>query len=406
MLPLVLALAVVLCLVIVPAALLQSWVDTENQRLSRMQVITTTSALSATSSINDNVELVREDLQVYSRRLEQWDPILSMMDNVTEVAPTTITAAQSFRWTYGNPPPVKVQGMGGPDQWLHFTMLPSGIDVKDSGNFQNRGTSIIALVYGAYELIVSELPSYAIHFAIYTQDRDWHDTPSREVHPFPELILDPGMRTFMISDRGYRSHLTMPSPYFHSWPELERQTLDEEAKKISERSAAGYIYNKVFWAGGAANYDQDAPFNPTRGTFCKFADENPSIAECKRSGFISIYDHADYSMLIDLEGGGVFNGKFFGAWSARVIYLAFFNRTLILQDRDYWDWAGGKLIRGVHYLGVKQNMSDLQEVIQYARTHHDEMAMMTRARLLFVSENFTLQKSILHICSLLRSMYQ
>ena len=63
-----------------------------------------------------------------------------------------------------------------------------------------------------------------------------------------------------------------------------------------------------------------------------------------------------YSILIDVEGGG---------WSARLKFMLWSHRPLMLVDRPHKEYFFEHLVPWVHYIPVKRDMSDLVEKTQW-----------------------------------------
>jgi Glycosyl transferase family 90 len=112
-------------------------------------------------------------------------------------------------------------------------------------------------------------------------------------------------------------------------------------------------------------------------------------------------------MLIDVEGGyslGVteeFPDGFWPGYSARTLYLAHMNRTLFIQDRPFYDWTLAQLTRNMHYIPVKRDLSDLVDKILWARANPRKTRQMTERRLRYVGDNFSRDKAVERVVSLL-----
>ena len=87
-----------------------------------------------------------------------------------------------------------------------------------------------------------------------------------------------------------------------------------------------------------------------------------------------------YAVLIDVEGVG---------FSARVKYLLWSHRPLLLVERPYKEYFFEYLKEWVHYIPVKRDLSDLVERAQWCMDHYDEAVKIAEQAYQFAKEHLT-----------------
>lgn len=128
-----------------------------------------------------------------------------------------------------------------------------------------------------------------------------------------------------------------------------------------------YKYNKVGWYG---NINVTNRTNNIRKKLLNIGSNNKDLLDffhvdsITKKNFKSIIDiMKDYSILLDIEGGG---------YSARLKYLLFSNKPLILVDRPYKEFYFKNLQEYVHYIPVKRDLSDLIDKTKWILNNYTE----------------------------------
>jgi hypothetical protein len=220
--------------------------------------------------------------------------------------------------------------------------------------------------------------------------------------------LSPGdhIAAFPITDLDYIKFGNPPSGAKVYWPSLTRENLNITAPDFSFFS---WLKARIYYSDGTINELRDhceKPFvedklffrgaisSPPRAILMNLSISNPDLIDAKVllwnndgpiANFVELWDHCDYSMLIDMGGYG---------FSARQKYLVHANRTLFIQDRKYWDWSAKGLEPYKHYIPVKNDLSDLLDQIQWAKDHHLEVQEMNNRRLEYADKHMRFQNAI------------
>lgn len=164
----------------------------------------------------------------------------------------------------------------------------------------------------------------------------------------------------------------IPCPMFDHWRENRIDDYSEMCERIKERAFLPFKHDKLFWAGQLSH--------PTRKKFVeKFADHpRMDIVQHRDQWgeshllplrYLSLPDHCNYRYMLDLEGRG---------YSARMKFLFHTNRVVFYQARkfnEYWFWD---LEPFVHYIPVKEDLSDMEEKFSWADGNPDECSRIAK----------------------------
>jgi hypothetical protein len=88
--------------------------------------------------------------------------------------------------------------------------------------------------------------------------------------------------------------------------------------------------------------------------------------------FLPMSEQIKYSYLIDIEGRG---------YSGRVKLMLFCRRLLFLQERDQVEWYHKFLVPYVHYIPLRNDLSNLEDQYYWAeQNQHESHAIAQRAQ--------------------------
>jgi len=76
-------------------------------------------------------------------------------------------------------------------------------------------------------------------------------------------------------------------------------------------------------------------------------------------------------------------------YSARLKILLFSGRPVLLQERAWCEWWHFELVAFEHYIPVKEDLSDLLEMVSWARDHPEEADKIAKAAKLFADTKLT-----------------
>lgn len=213
-----------------------------------------------------------------------------------------------------------------------------------------------------------------------------------EIKPFKAIfdINDWGEDKYSIASNKY-SEKTIPCFSFLNWPQGNINDYTEVCEKISHKGNFPYKFNKLFWIGVFSH--------PTRKKFFETYKSHPKIsvnecnimwgsmhkdnpvhnrAEIMKTNYVSLPDHCDYKYLIDLQGQG---------YSARAKFLLHSRRPLFYQARkfhEYWYWSMKPF---VHFIPIKEDLSDFDAVFAWAESHPKECNQIAENAYQFAKNN-------------------
>lgn len=159
---------------------------------------------------------------------------------------------------------------------------------------------------------------------------------------------------------------TVPDFVFHNWIGTLNRDYDEVVQTVSDAGLEPFTVNKVGWIG---KHSHDY-----RLVLMDIAKQNPDLFDCTLmdwgpdwktpSKFVSLEDLArTYSVMLDIEGYG---------YSARVKYLLWSRRPLLLVDREHKEYYYKWLMPWEHYIPVKHDMSDLVEKTRWCLDNYEQ----------------------------------
>jgi hypothetical protein len=179
----------------------------------------------------------------------------------------------------------------------------------------------------------------------------------------------------------------VPEWNFHAWPQIG---IDDYTRTVDQIILAGsepYEINKVGWIGETGL--------PARTRLLDLGNKNKDVLDIvsmswlrqegqtrlNATSYISIPELVKrYSILIDIEGCG---------FSARLKYLLWSRRPLIIVDRPYTEFFFKHLIPWTHYIPVKRDLSDLIEKTKWILEHYDEALKIADHAHQFSQEHLT-----------------
>lgn len=265
--------------------------------------------------------------------------------------------------------------------WVTSIYDPDTITFTDYGGWGERNESIISLCRLGYERIKCDIDAQH-RIAIFTGD---HAPPK---NPFE------GYKVFSMSNFWEKADRCFPCFSFMGWKDSGIDSFDQVVNEIKKRRNTPPKARKLFWIGNIGTHGN-------RVLFWRLARSHRDIIECQHmrwlgngrgEPYVSLPDHTNYSMLIDIEGSG---------YSGRLKFLAQMNRTLFVQDRPLWDWAGAQLQPNVHFIPVARNFSDILtklDDIKYDQGGVDNMVARCTA---LATDNLTKEKAIQQVERLL-----
>lgn len=168
---------------------------------------------------------------------------------------------------------------------------------------------------------------------------------------------------FYCCEKHENNQNAFPDFGFDSWPQAGILDYSTLTSQISEEGKKEPIYNKLFWIGNAKTH-------PIRDKFLEISANNTDLIEAystyvdqfvidhKEVPYVSLQDHTKYKYLIDIEGNG---------YSGRLKILLFTKRLLFIQDRKWKEFYHFELKPYVHFIPVKNDLSDLLDQIKMVR---------------------------------------
>ena len=187
-----------------------------------------------------------------------------------------------------------------------------------------------------------------------------------------------------------------PDWTFFNWPSASITSFENTRDEIIEKSLNNPKINKVGWVGNLHSPLSDVIEYRTRPLLREIYEKNTESLEVihvapvdtiisnKIQDYISIPDLVEkYKYLIDIGGNG---------YSGRLKYLLFSRRPLLIVDRQYIEYFHQYLEPYIHYIPVKNDLSDLLTQIEWMKENEEKCLQIANNAFNFAVNNFTRQK--------------
>ena len=248
---------------------------------------------------------------------------------------------------------------------LEFSGRRQRYTIRNRGGYESRNTATTHLLVEALELCKTRLVR-SFRVGIFTDDF---------------VSRPPGVGHFAYCTDGAQPRtIAIPDFIFWNWPQVG---IDDYERTVDAITAAGEREPddpRLFWIGNPETH-------PTRGKLLELAARDPRVhgvairwvrdsaasGACMQTAgnnYVSLEDHCRYRYLVDLQGRG---------YSGRVKLLLFSGRPLFLQERRWKEFFYGDLEPLVHYIPVREDLSDLAAMLDWAGAHPAETAQIAEA---------------------------
>jgi hypothetical protein len=188
-----------------------------------------------------------------------------------------------------------------------------------------------------------------------------------------------------------------PDYVFHNWKSASIFFAPHTIMDIIEASETVPQINKVGWHGNIHSPLKDVIEYKTRPLLFEIGQKYPQwfdifhispvdsiISKYTAREYMSLPDLVrNYKYLIDIGGNG---------WSGRLKFLLFSRRPLLLVDRKYIDYFYKDLLPYVHYIPVKEDLSDLLSQTECMMKNEDICKEIAENAFQFAVENFVEDK--------------
>lgn len=264
------------------------------------------------------------------------------------------------------------------NNFLIFKFDGKKINILKEKSYETRGLNVIKIL----EKIVEKNPNFFINKkGLITYDD----------RPFPWYFYKFFALSFCttINTKKPVSVLPFPDPYFLGWVETGLKSSDDFIKNAILNSKKPDI-NKIFWAGANTNKTREKLINLSlknqnifETIMISWNRDNPKKLSVKN--FKSLEEHIDYKYLIDCPGVG---------YSARLKWLLSTGRPVFIVERNIVEYWHKKLIPMIHYIPVKNDLSDLIEKYFFIEANTDIYNKISEEAKNFSQNNLFVEQQI------------
>lgn len=185
-----------------------------------------------------------------------------------------------------------------------------------------------------------------------------------------------------------------PDFCFHAWPGANINSFEILRDEIIQAGIEPTRNRKIGWYGNIHSGDGSVPESYTRPRLHEIGMQNSEIMTIQHvSGndikpgnpnYMSIPDLVrNFSYLIDIGGNG---------YSGRLKFLLFSRRPILLIDRRYLEYFHTKLEPYVHYIPVKEDLSDLLDQIEWMFNEPEKTKQIAENAFEFAVQEFSMEK--------------
>ena len=246
----------------------------------------------------------------------------------------------------GNPSPDEA-GMG----IIRIQGTFPNLQVKDRGGYQSRHVTTLNVIREVFQTYAADFAGRRYDFFIGSFDNP------ESCNVLAEIV--PHVLTYSVTDQCRSNIIAIPDFIYGGWPEAGVASYAATTAAIAEAGKKPPVHDKVFWIGNAA-------MDPSRAQLLGLGLQHPAAmefigmnwlpADAQNTGrlpanrYVSLPDHAQYSMLLDIRGAG---------YSGRLKLLMHAARPVFLVERRFREFFYEHLKPFVHYMPVKEDLSDL-----------------------------------------------
>lgn len=171
-----------------------------------------------------------------------------------------------------------------------------------------------------------------------------------------------------------------------SWPKVIAKDFSTTVYFILEASASTPKNNKVGWVGDTRSPLPERVEYKTRPMLLEFTANYSHLFDFRHHtpgpwGHVDMVQLvSDYAYLLDIGGNG---------YSGRLKYLLWSGRPLLYVERDHIEYFNAYLKPNVHYIPVKQDLSDLVSQTEWVVNNPEKASEIAQNAVEFASEFLT-----------------
>lgn len=194
------------------------------------------------------------------------------------------------------------------------------------------------------------------------------------------------------TDEPDRKEFCGPDWTFWHWPSSRIENSMETFRMVAEAGLSEPPVDKVAWFGNMHSAGPETQERRTRTMLVEhFGRVHPDSFDCFHINTVAGQHHymslpdmtRKYRYLIDVGGSG---------YSGRTKFLMFSGRPLLFVERRYIEYFQDDLKPWVHYIPVREDLSDLLDRLGWMRDNDSKALEIARNARDFAVENFTMDK--------------
>lgn len=243
------------------------------------------------------------------------------------------------------------------NELIHIFGKYPNLSIIDYGGFQSRNMSTIKLIKQALFNHKEDSSLLNINIYIFTGDN------AEKAEYYRKILNIPFIFAYSTTEIYKKTVIPIPDFIFDSWIESGIFSYEDTISKCIKNSKSPYIDNHCIWIGNPNTH-------PTRNILLNISKNFPNYISAnsmqwlssekgkmqKTSKFITLYDHAKYKYLIDIQGCG---------YSGRLKILFWLKRPIFIVKRKHQEFYFSKLKEWNNFIPIKEDLSDLISKYKY-----------------------------------------
>jgi hypothetical protein len=235
------------------------------------------------------------------------------------------------------------------------------LEVKDRGGYQSRHAATLAVLR---EVFMKFAPDFAgLHFDFFMCSFDNPESCNALAEVAPHVLA------YSVTDACLPNVIAIPDFTYGGWPEAGIESYTATAAAMAEAGKKPPLHDKIFWIGNAGMEESRLRLleigrqHPDDLEFISMnwqpsVEGEASASRLPASRYVSLPDHAEYSMLLDIRGAG---------YSGRLKLLMQAGRPVFIVERRFREFFYEHLRPYEHYMPVKEDLSDLVEHVRQVK---------------------------------------
>ena len=245
------------------------------------------------------------------------------------------------------------------------------IDDQETKGYNWRIKPTVGLFKSVFDKFKEDFSGKKIDISIYVGDH--------VLDAYAQLLKEKLDYIFAYSTIYAYSDQVIPIPDYRVCFDEKNYDFQESPQECKEAGNKQWKDPRIAWRGTIASSDERKWLEMLSMKFPdKIYVDDPAWEQNRV--YVPMTDLAEYKYVLDIRGYG---------WTDRVKVLMQLARPLFLVERPYVEWYFSDLVPMVHYIPVKEDLSDLIDKYEYIEDRPDEYRRIVDGMQEFADRHFS-----------------